>query len=180
MPNKPPTEQKQASKAICIFGEINDSTSGSVIPELLETEFEEENIKELHIYICSEGGELSHCFAIIDFIQLLKKRFNFTIYTYGLGEIASGGFFLFLLGDKRITFPNCRVFVHEHVIMNDESKTYSERIKNDKTIEKTLYETYLNYTLDRLKITKTKAKKLLQLNKWLSKNDIKKYNLISE
>lgn len=172
---KPP-----AIKALCIFGEISEDTSSTVIPELLETDFEGENIKELHLYICSEGGYLSHCFAIIDFIRVLKRQFNLTIYTYGLGEIASGGFFLFLLGDKRILFPSCRIFVHEHITVDQEPQTYSDRLKADKTTEKELYETYLAYTSEELGISKKKAKTLLAKNKWLNSRDIKTYNILRE
>lgn len=167
-------------KTICIFGEISEDTSASIIPELINIDFEGENVKELHLYICSEGGYLSHCFAIIDFILALKKQFDLTIYTYGLGEIASGGFFLFLLGDYKYLFPSCRIFVHEHIIINEEPQTYSDRLKANKTIEKELYNTYLNYTAEQLRITKLKAKKLLAKNKWLSKQDIKTYNILGE
>ena len=167
-------------KSICIFGEIGEDTTATVIPELLETDFEKENITELHIYICSEGGLLSYCFALLDFIQVLKAQFNLTIYTYGLGEIGSGGFFLFLLGDKRILFSNCRVFVHEHITINPEAKTYSDRLKETKTTEKELYETYLNYTIKQLNITKKEAKRLLAKNKFLNKKDIKVYKILGE
>lgn len=166
--------------SICVFGEIGEATTASVIPELMAIDFEDENIKELHIYICSEGGYLSHCFAIIDFILALKKQFNLTIYTYGLGEIASGGFFLFLLGDVRKLFPSCRIFVHEHITVGDEPQTYSDRLKADKTTEKELYETYLNYTAMMLGVNKRKAKSLLAKNKWLNKRDIKNYNILGE
>lgn len=167
-------------KAITIIGEIGESTTATVIPDLLETDFEENKIKELHIYICSEGGNFSDCFAIIDFITVLKEQFNLTIYTYGLGEISSGGFFLFLLGDNRILFPSCRTFVHEHITINEEPKTYSDRLKEDKTTEKELYEIYLNYTAKQLGLSKKKAKALLAKNKWLNKKDIKCYNILGE
>lgn len=174
------SEEPVIIKSVCVFGEIGESTSSTVIPELLETNFIEENIKELHLYICSEGGMLSHCFALIDFIQVLKRQHNLTVYTYGLGEIASGGFFLFLLGDKRVLFPNCRIFVHEHITIDREPQTYSDRLKEDKTTEKELYETYINYTSTQLKVSNKRAKTLLAKNKWLTKRDIKSFNILGE
>jgi len=176
--DKPAVPKPIGMKTICIFGEICEATSAAVIPELVECEFERDNIKELHIYICSEGGYLSHCFAIIDFILFLKKQFNLKIYTYALGEIASGGFFLFLLGEKRVMFPSCRIYVHEHITVDEEPKTYSNRIKEDKTTEKALYETYLNYTAQQLGTTKRRAKTLLALDKWLSSKDIARFNIL--
>ena len=176
----PKRQRAIGRKTIGIFGEINESTTAAIIPELIEEEFERDNIKELHIYICSEGGFLSHCFAIIDFLLMLKERFGVMIYTYALGEIASGGFFLFLLGDKRMLYPSCRIFVHEHITTNEEPKTYSTRIKEDKTSEKALYEMYLAYTSTQLGTTKRRAKTLLAMNKWLSKKDIKQYNILGD
>lgn len=167
-------------KQIGIFGEIDESTSSSVIPELLSTEWEKDKIKELHIYICSEGGYITHCFAIIDFVLALKEKFGLTVYTYGLGEIASGGFFLFLLGDKRMLFPSCRVYVHEHITVNEEPKTYSNRIKEDKTSEKELYENYLGYTAMQLKTTKKRAKALLAKDKYLNTREIKQYRILGD
>lgn len=165
-------------RTFCIFGEIGDDTAAALIPQLMDLEFEKEKIKKINLYICSEGGYLPQCFAIIDFITSLKYQHNLTIHTYGLGEIASGGFFLFLLGDKRDLFPSCRIFVHEHITVDEEPQTYSDRIKADKTTEKELYQIYLNYTANRLGITKQKARRLLAKNKWLSKKDIENYNIL--
>ena len=111
---------------------------------------------------------------------MLKKQFNVTIYTYGLGELASGGFFLFLLGDHRYIFPSCRVFVHEHITLNDDYRTYGQRLRDDKTIEKELYEMYLSYTVNQLGITKKRTSSLLAKNKWLSTSEIKDYNILGD
>lgn len=163
-------------KILYIVGEVNESTTAEVAKELIEAEWEEENIRELHIYICSEGGYLRDCFAVIDLVQKIKSEFNITIRTYGLGEVASAGFFIFLLGDERQLFPSCRVFVHEHITMGTE-QTYGERIKADKTEEKEVYENYVKYTSERLGISVTKVKNLLKKNKWLTKKEIKTYRI---
>ncbi len=167
-------------KSIYVFGEISESTSSCIIPDLAETDFKTDKIKQLHIYICSEGGYLSHSFAIIDFITKLKKKYKFTIHTHAMGEIASGAFFLFLLGDKKILYPSCRIYVHEHSTINEEPKTYSIRIKEDKTSEKLLYEMYLKYTSTQLNLSRRKAKLLLKRNAWLSSGDIKRFNILGE
>ena len=163
-----------------IFGEIETTTASEVISQITETDFEQENIKELHIYICSEGGFLSYCFAIIDMIRKIKKEHNITIYTYGLGEISSAGFFLFLLGDVRQLLPNCRIFVHEHITVDPEPQTYSDRLKADRTTEKLLYKSYFDYTKNQLGISDKKVKKLLAKNAWLTKKDIEKYNIVGD
>lgn len=166
-------------KILYIIGEINEGTTAEILREVIETEWEEEKIKEVEIYITSEGGYLKDCFAVIDIIQEYKKRYGLTIKTFGLGEISSSGFFLFLLGDYRYLYPSCRAFVHEHITMNDD-RPYGERLKADRTEEKEVYVNYLSFTAERLGISLRKAKNLLKKNKWLTKKEIASYNLIKE
>lgn len=163
-------------KVLYIVGEVNESTTSEVTRELLETDWADDNIRELHIYICSEGGYLRDCFAIIDLIEQIKDQFKVIIRTYGLGEVASAGFFIFLLGDERHLFPSCRVFVHEHITVGTE-QTYGERIKADKTEEKEVYDNYVKYTSERLGISVTRTKNLLKKNKWLTKREVNNYGI---
>lgn len=166
-------------KVLYIIGEVNESVTEEITRELIESDWIEDNIRELHIYICSEGGYLRDCFAIIDLIQQLRKQFPIVIRTYGLGEVASAGFFIFLLGDERQLFPSCRVFVHEHITIGTE-QTYGERIKADKTEEKEVYDNYVKYTSERLGISVTKTKNLLKKNKWLTKKEMRSYGINKE
>ena len=166
-------------KNIYIIGEVNENTTSEVVRELIDINWEKENIKEFNIYISSMGGFLSDCFAIIDLTLQLKKDRNIIINTYGLGEVASAGFFLFLLGDTRTLYPSCRVFVHSHITVGDE-KTFVERVKADKTEEKELYNNYVDYMANQLGVSTTKAKNLLKKNKWLTKKEIRDYNIIKE
>lgn len=163
-------------KTLYIMGEVNENTTTEVTREIIESDWSGDNIRELHIYICSEGGYLRDCFAIIDLIRQIKKQFNITVRTYGLGEVASAGFFIFLLGDERQLFPSCRVFVHEHITVGTE-QTYGERIKADKTEEKEVYDNYVRYTAECLDISTRKVKNLLKKNKWLTQQEIKTYGI---
>lgn len=166
-------------KTLYIIGEVNEKMTEEIARELIESDWISENIRELHIYICSEGGYLRDCFAIIDLIQQLRQQFPIIIRTYGLGEVASAGFFIFLLGDERQLFPSCRVFVHEHITVGTE-QTYGERIKADKTEEKEVYDNYVKYTSDRLGISVTKTRNLLKKNKWLTKKEMRTYSISKE
>lgn len=166
-------------KIIYIIGEINDETANETITALLNTKWEE-GVKEIHLYITSQGGFLSDCFAIIDLIMHIREKYGVTIYTYGLGEIASAGFFIFIVGDIRVLFPSCRVFVHTHITINGAQETYQDRIKADKTEEKEVYENYMKYTAKQLVISIAKSKNLLKKSKWLSRKEIKDYNIGKE
>jgi ATP-dependent protease ClpP protease subunit len=165
-------------KRLFLIGEVTSEMSKLAISELLETPWKKENIKELHVIINSEGGFITDCFAIIDVIELLKKQFSLRVTTMGTGMIASAGFFLFLLGDVRVLTQNCRIFVHEHMAIEETEKTYSERLRSDKTDQKDTYETYLNYTMRRLNLPKRKARLLLRKNKWLNIKEMTTFGII--
>lgn len=171
--------EDNSKKNLYIIGEVNDGISNELIREMVEIDWEENPIKELNIYINSQGGFLSDCFAIIDLIQEFKNKYNFIINTFGLGEVASAGLFLFLLGDNRFLFPSCRVFVHSHITVSAE-KTYDERIKEDNTDEKAIYNNYVEFMANRLNISTAKAKNLLKKCKWLTKKEIKDYNICKD
>jgi ATP-dependent protease ClpP protease subunit len=164
-------------KILYIIGEVNESVASNIIKELLEVDWDAGQTKEIHLYITSQGGYLADCFAITDLLLHIKEKNNIRIYTYGLGEIASAGFFIFIAGDERMLFPSCRVFVHTHITTGDD-RTYEERVKADKTEEKEVYNNYVRYTASQLGLSIAVAKKLLKKSKWLSTKEIRRYNII--
>ena len=172
------TEKTINIKTLYAIGDVDEVMSKEIIKEMVEHDWDEDKPDEIHLYISSEGGYLHDCFAMIDIIDIFRKRFNFKVITFGLGEIASAGFFLFMLGDDRVLFPSCRVFVHEHITVSSE-QTYSERIKADKGEETIVYSNYVDYTSRRLNLSKAKAKTLLKKNKWLTDKEVKNFNIIT-
>lgn len=165
------------TKQLYIIGEINEDVSRDIIKALFETDWKAEGINNLSIYITSEGGYLKDCFAMIDAIQFIRDTFNVHISTFGLGECASAGFFLFLVGDLRVLFPSCKVFVHEHITITSES-TYSDT-KREGRDAKALYEMYVDYTAARLGISATRAKNLLKKNRYLTPTELLKFKVIT-
>jgi ATP-dependent protease ClpP protease subunit len=177
-PNLVQTESKDSKvKQLYVIGEINEEISKDVIKTLFETDWKKEGYDTLSIYITSEGGYLKDCFAIIDAIMFVREAFNIHVCTFGLGECASAGFFIFLTGDTRILFPRCNVFVHEHITMFSES-TYSQTKKEGKDA-KMLYDTYLRFTADRLGTSITKAKNLLKKNSYLTASELTKFKIVT-
>jgi ATP-dependent protease ClpP protease subunit len=172
-------EENPIKKTLFMIGEINENVTNEVIQELVSIDWATTTIKDLDIYVSSQGGFLSDCFAIIDFILHVKKTYNIRVNTYGLGEVSSAGFFLFLLGDTRYLFPSCRVFVHSHITIGDE-KPYDERVRADKAEEKELYNNYVSYMSTQLDLSMAKTKNLLKKSKWLSKKEITAYNIAKE
>lgn len=164
------------TKQIYIIGEINEEISRGVLRVIFETDWEKEGITNLSIYISSEGGYLKDCFAMIDAINFVREMFNIKVTTFGLGEVASSGFFLFLAGDVRVLFPNCKVFVHEHIAPMGE-QTYGERKRDDKD-QKVLYDMYIQYCANRMNITPTKTKNLLKKTRFLTAKELVNYNVV--
>ena len=63
--------------------------------------------KELTLGICSPGGDLNACFALVD----VMKGSKIPIRTIGMGMIASCGLLMFISGEKgrRILTPNTSI-----------------------------------------------------------------------
>ena len=68
--------------------------------------------KELTLGICSRGGDLNACFALID----IMKGSKIPIKTVGLGVIASCGLIMFIAGKKgrRVLTPNTAILSHQY------------------------------------------------------------------
>jgi len=72
----------------------------------------EKKKKELTLGICSPGGDLNACFALID----VMKGSKIPIRTIGMGMIASCGLLMFISGEKgrRILTPNTSILSHQY------------------------------------------------------------------
>ena len=68
-----------------------------------------EERQPIKLYIHSPGGYLTSAFAIIDTVKLSKTP----VHTIAIGDVYSGGFFIFLAGDKKYTYPHASFLYHE-------------------------------------------------------------------
>ena len=68
----------------------------------------------IKIYIHSPGGYLTSAFSIIDSIKLSKTP----VHTIAIGDVYSGGFFIFLAGDKKLAYPHASFLYHEGATTN--------------------------------------------------------------
>jgi len=68
--------------------------------------------KELTLVVCSRGGDLNACFALVDCMRGSK----IPIRTIGLGMIASCGLLMFISGTKgrRVLTPNTAILSHQY------------------------------------------------------------------
>ena len=73
---------------------------------------QKEKKRELTLGICSPGGDLNACFALVD----VMKGSKIPIRTIGMGMIASCGLLMFISGEKgkRILTPNTSILSHQY------------------------------------------------------------------
>ena len=95
-----------------LMGEVDDENIKPVIEWILHENFvAKKKRKELLLMICSEGGDMSAAFALID----VMRSSNIPVKTVGLGQIASAGLLIFIAGTKgrRILTPNTSILSHQ-------------------------------------------------------------------
>ena len=96
-------------RIIIINGEINDSSSNSIVAQLLY--LDSLNSDDISIYINSPGGVITSGMAIYDTMQYIKPD----VCTICTGLAASMGAFLLSSGQKgkRYALPNSEIMIHQ-------------------------------------------------------------------
>ena len=123
----------------------------------------------VYIYISSLGGECSIGFALIDFIEALKKN-GVPVYTIAYGEIASMASIIYMTGTDgcRISMPNARFMFHGSRVSyaTDLTAETTELLKNEL---KRINNDMKKYLVDKINIkkpkSKSKSKKLRTIDK---------------
>ena len=97
------------SRAITIFGEINDKLARSVTERLLA--LAAENDEPISIYISSPGGHVESGDVVYDIIKFIKP----VVRVIGTGWVASAATTIYLAAEKeyRFSLPNTRFLVHQ-------------------------------------------------------------------
>ena len=97
------------SRAITIFGEINDKVARSVTERLLALAAESND--PVSIYISSPGGHVESGDVVYDMIKFIEP----TVKVIGTGWVASAATTIFLAADKknRFSLPNTRFLVQQ-------------------------------------------------------------------
>ena len=92
-------------------GGVDSDSCKEAIEFVLKQNTEKRKKKKLQFMICSPGGEMPPCFALID----VMKGSKIPIHTVGLGLIASCGLLLFISGEQghRILTPNTSILSHQ-------------------------------------------------------------------
>ena len=101
-------------KGIKIFmGDVDSESMETIVEWILAANLSpKKSHKELTLGICSPGGDLNACFALLD--VMLGSRVP--IKTIGMGMIASCGLLMFISGTKgqRTLTPNTSILSHQY------------------------------------------------------------------
>ncbi|MFO8063209.1 MAG: ATP-dependent Clp protease proteolytic subunit [Spirochaetota bacterium] len=97
------------TRTILISGEINKPLAERVVRQLLL--LEEQGDEPIRAFIDSPGGDADAGYAILDMMRFVKP----TVYTIGMGLVASAGALILLAGDSeyRIGLPNSHYLIHQ-------------------------------------------------------------------
>lgn len=110
--HKDPAQALQDNGMMVLMGEIETESVQPVIEWILhENHVRKKKHKELLLMICSEGGDLSSAFALIDVMQSSA----IPVKTVGLGQVGSAGLCVFIAGTpgRRILTPNTSILSHQ-------------------------------------------------------------------
>jgi ATP-dependent Clp protease protease subunit len=95
------------------MAEVTQETMKPLIDWIIAENYNKEKKKEeLTLGICSPGGDLNACFALVD----VMKGSKIPIRTIGMGMIASCGLLMFISGEKgrRVLTPNTSILSHQY------------------------------------------------------------------
>lgn len=102
---------REDSNYYLFMDDVTQDSCRACIEWILACNFQEERPKQLTLLICSQGGDLLSCFALID----VMRGSSIPIATIGIGGVASAGTFLLMSGAKgsRFITPNTSVMSHQ-------------------------------------------------------------------
>jgi len=164
-----------ANGIFVLMGSIDTDTVKPVIEWILHENFvSNRRRKELILSICSDGGDMSVAFALIDVMRSSKLD----IKTVGLGQIASAGLLIFLAGTpgRRTLTPNTSILSHQFSWGSDgKAHELFATIREFELTQKRMFQHYKDCTgLDDAVI---KSKLLPPHDVWLDANEALALNI---
>jgi ATP-dependent Clp protease protease subunit len=108
----PPKIDLLGNGVYMFMGDVTMESMAPVVEWILSSNMKKKKPKELTLGICSRGGDLNACFALVDVMEGSK----IPIKTVGLGMIASCGLLMFMSGEKggRTLTPNTAILSHQY------------------------------------------------------------------
>ena len=132
-----------------------------------------EERQPIKLYIHSPGGYLTSAFAIIDTVKLSKTP----VHTIAIGDVYSGGFFIFLAGDKKYTYPHASFLYHEGATANGGD---ANKFRNFAKFYEVQLEQLRQIVLKNSSITEEEYEKHIKDDWWLTAEEAVSYGIADE
>lgn len=132
-----------------------------------------EERQPIKLYIHSPGGYLTSAFAIIDTVKLSKTP----VHTIAIGDVYSGGFFIFLAGDKKYTYPHASFLYHEGATANGGD---ANKFRNFAKFYEVQLEQLRQIVLKNSSITEEEYEKHIKDDWWLTAEEAVQYGIADE
>lgn len=95
-------------RILALRGDIELSTVGKIMDEIIAVNEEEDKEEPIHLYIQSDGGVAMDAYSLVD-IMLTSEV---PIYTYCNSYVSSSALDIYLCGQKRFVYPHSRFLIH--------------------------------------------------------------------
>ena len=128
-----------------LMNEISYESVQPVIEWILQCNFAEEKPEQLTLLICSPGGLLSSCYALID----VMRGSSIPVATVAIGEIASAGTMITMNGHPGMRFCTTNTSIMSHTYSSGAIGKHHELIaavKDFEMTDKRILETYKRCT----------------------------------
>jgi ATP-dependent Clp protease, protease subunit len=179
LPAGSPTPENKKSEndvsTLFLTGEININLATEICRELMAIEAQNKEagvFPPVQLIINSPGGDLFSTWMICDLMSMMETP----IHTIGLGQVASGGFILFMHGTCRIATSNTQFMSHIFSMVNEGnySNMKNQRLELDRT-----HQRIINHYSRSTGLSKDDVEKYLltEHDVWLSAEECKQYNI---
>lgn len=174
-----PTNPQPSDDVSTLFltGEINIAIATEICKELMFIEAknqEADSYPPVQLIINTPGGDLYSTWMICDIMSMMRTP----IHTIGLGQVASGGFIIFMHGTHggRVATTNTQFMSHIFSMANEAnySNMKAQRSELDRTHSR-IVDHYVRST--GLTAKKVEEHLLTEHDVWLSAEECKKFNI---
>jgi ATP-dependent Clp protease protease subunit len=102
-------QKMMRTRSILLSGEINKELAERVVRQLIL--LEDAGSEPIRVFIDSPGGDADAGYAIFDMLRFVEP----TVYTIGMGLVASAGALILLAAPKerRLALPNSHYLIHQ-------------------------------------------------------------------
>lgn len=137
--------KEDAQSYYLLMNDISYESVQPVIEWILSANFAEEKPEQLTLLICSPGGLLSSCYALID----VMRGSSIPVATVAIGEIASAGTMITMCGHPGMRFCTTNTSIMSHTYSSGAVGKHHELIaavKDFELTDKKILETYKRCT----------------------------------